>query len=234
MSGARKGELVSTGSPFAFRRSLHGARSIPSRTCYDRAMDRSSGYESVADEFLARRGCRRTRSSAIGVTQVRKWAKTLAPGSSVLDLGCGPGFPVTSVLVEEGLEVFAVDGSPSLVAAFRENLPGVPVLCEAVQTSRFFDRTFDSVLAVGLMFLLPADEQHRLIQRCDEILRPNGRLLFTSTAAPAVWKDIMTGRESVSLGAEEYRRLLADIGIAVIAEYEDEGENHYFDAVRGR
>ncbi len=192
--------------------------------------DRSSGYEAVSAEFLARRGNSSTRSTAIGVKEVRKWAKTLPPACSVLDLGCGPGFPLTVILVEEGLHVFAVDAAPSFVAAFQRNLPGTPILCEAVQDSRFFNRTFDAVLAIGLIFLLKVEDQHRLIQRFAEILVPGGRLLFTASAQPAVWNDVMTGLESISLGAEQYRELLLAAGLSVAQEYEDEGQNHYFDA----
>jgi SAM-dependent methyltransferase len=195
-------------------------------------MDRSNGYEAISEEFLARRG--RSPSIGIGVKQVRKWARTLPRGSSVIDLGCGPGFPITAVLVEEGLHVFAVDAAPSFVAAFQRNLPGTPILCEAVQESRLFDRTFDAVLAWGLMFLLQPEDQHRLIQRFAEILVPDGRLLFTSPAKPVVWNDAMTGFESVSLGAEKYRKLLGAVGISVAKEYEDVGENHYYDAFEER
>ena len=46
--------------------------------------------------------------------------------------------------------------------------------------------------------------------------------------------DGMTDLESVSLGAEQYRNLLGAVGIAVVEEYEDEGDNHYFDAVKGK
>jgi SAM-dependent methyltransferase len=197
-------------------------------------VDRSNGYEAISEEFLARRGNSRTRSIAIGVEEVRKWAKTLPRGSSVIDLGCGPGFPITVVLVEEGLQVFGVDAAPSFVAAFQRNLPGTPVVCESVLESRCFDRTFDAVLSIGMMFLLKAEEQHRLIRRFAEILAPGGRLLFTSSAKPAVWNDVMTGVESVSLGAEEYKKLLGTAGISVVEEYEDIGENHYFDAFKGK
>lgn len=191
-------------------------------------MDQSNGYEAVAGEFLARRG--RASSIGIGVKEVRKWARALPRGSSVIDLGCGPGFPITSVLVDEGLHVFGADAAPSYVAAFQRNLPGTPIICEAVQESRLFGRTFDAALAWGLIFLLQAADQHRLIQRFAEILVPGGRLLFTSTAKPAVWNDAMTGLESLSLGAEQYKKLLGAVGISVANEYEDEGENHYFDA----
>jgi len=195
-------------------------------------MDRSSGYEAVSVEFLARRGNSSTRSTAIGVKEVRKWAKTLPRSGSVIDLGCGPGFPITVVLIEEGLHVFGVDAAPSFVAAFQRNLPGTPILCEAVQESRFFDRTFDAVLAIGLMFLLKAEDQHHLIHRFAETLVPGGRLLFTATAIPAIWNDAMTGLESISLGAVRYRELLRASGLSVAKEYEDVGENHYFDAFR--
>ena len=193
-------------------------------------MDPSSGYESVSEEFLTRRG--RTPSIGIGAKEVRNWARTLPPKSSVIDLGCGPGFPITSILVEQGLDVFAVDGSPAFVAEFRRNLPGVPVLCEAVQDSSMFNRNFDAALAWGLIFLLNIEDQHRVIRRFSEILAPGGRLLFTAPASPATWIDVMTNLQSISLGAEKYRELLNHAGLTVSAEYEDEGHNHYYDAVR--
>lgn len=193
-------------------------------------MDRSSGYEDVSVEFLARRGS--GRSTGVGVNAVRKWARRLARGAAVIDLGCGPGFPITEVLVAEGLSVFGVDAAPSFVQAFRRNLPNTPVVCEAVQDSRFFGRTFDGVLARGLMFLLCPEDQRRLIKRIADIVVPGGRLLFTSRAEPLVWNDAMTGLESHSLGAEEYRKQLSAVGLSIFSEYEDEGQNHYFDAFK--
>jgi hypothetical protein len=44
----------------------------------------------------------------------------------------------------------------------------------------------------------------------------------------------MTGLESRSLGADEYRRQLSAVGVSVSREYEDVGENHYFDACKTR
>ena len=193
-------------------------------------MDRSNGYESVATEFLAGRGS--ARSTGVGVKTVRNWARMLPRGAAVIDLGCGSGFPITEVLVAEGLNVYAVDAAPSFVQAFQRNFPNTAVVCEAVEDSTFFDRAFDGVLAWGLIFLLSPREQRRLLQRIADILAPGGRLLFTSCAEPLVWNDAMTGLESRSLGAEEYQRQLLEVGLSVTSEYEDEGRNHYFDAFR--
>jgi SAM-dependent methyltransferase len=194
--------------------------------------DPSNGYEAVAAEFLAGRG--RAPSSAIGARCVREWARTLPRGATVIDLGCGSGLPITKVLVQEGLEVYGIDAAKSLVAAFRQNLPGIPIVCESVEVSPFFDRTFGGVVAWGLMFLLLPEAQRRLIRRIGDILAPGGRLLFTSCAGtePLVWNDAMTGLESRSLGGVEYRRLLSEVGLTVTREYEDEGQNHYFDALK--
>src|SRR5246127_2070988 len=160
-------------------------------------VDRSNGYEGIAAAFVS------TRSPIIGVKRVRDWAKALPRGAAVVDLGCGPGVPITEVLVAEGLSVYGVDAAPSFVQAFRRNLPNTPIACEAVQDSRFFDRTFDGALAWGFMFVLSAEDQRRLIQRIGDILVPGGRLLFTSPAETGSGTDIMTGREFRSLGAEE-------------------------------
>jgi SAM-dependent methyltransferase len=194
--------------------------------------DRSNGYERVAPRFLAGRG--RAPSTAIGAPTVRDWARTLPAGATVLDLGCGSGLPITKVLTGEGLDVYAIDASPSMVQAFRTNLPEIPIACEAVEDTSFFGRQFAGVVAWGLIFLLPADEQRRLIQRVATVLRTGGRFLFTAcgVAEPVVWNDAMTGVESRSLGFNEYRRELTAAGLTVVAEQDDEGDNHYFDAMK--
>lgn len=194
--------------------------------------DKSNGYERVAAEFLSGRG--RAPSTAIGTREVRNWARTLPHGATVIDLGCGTGLPITKVLVSEGLTVYGVDAALSLVEAFRHNLPEIPVTCESVEDSSFFNRMFDGVLAWGLIFLLLPDAQRSLIRRMADILIPGGRLLFTSPPEPILWNDAMTGLESRSLGAAEYRRLLSAADISVSSEYEDVGQNHYYDAFKQR
>jgi len=65
-----------------------------------------------------------------------------------------------------------------------------------------------------------------------DILNPGGRLLFTAVTQTAAWNDVMTGLELHSLGGEEYRRLLSKAGLLIVGEDKDEGENHYFDAIK--
>jgi len=186
--------------------------------------DDANGYESIAAEYIAGRGT----GGTIGVRQVRDWAATVRPGGAVLDLGCGPGYPITQALVDAGLQVYGVDAAPSMVAAMRVRFPGVDVVCERAETSTFFGRVFDGAIAWGLLFLLRPAVQERLIRKVARALAPNGRFVFTAPHQECEWNDAMTGRPSVSLGADRYRRLVEAAGLAMIGETEDEGQNWYY------
>lgn len=190
--------------------------------------DESNGYEAIAAEFLAGRGSTETRRAAIGVRVVEAWTKTVKPGGAVLDLGCGPGDPMTRILIDAGFAVYGVDAAPSMVMAFRARFPGVPVERNSVERSDFFRRTFDGVLAWGLVFLLPPHAQAQLIERVAQALEPSGRFLFTAPGQACVWNDAMTAQRSESLAPEAYKRLLESAGLALINETDDEGDNHYY------
>ncbi|MDF7815719.1 class I SAM-dependent methyltransferase [Hymenobacter sp. YC55] len=192
-------------------------------------MDKSNGYEDIAAIFIASRG---QAVGGIGTAAVRKWAKLLPPKATVLDLGCGPGIPIAQLLLAEGLRVYGLDASPAMVAAFRQNFPMVPVVCEAVEESLFFQRLFDAVVAWGLLFLLPAQAQELVIYKAARALQAGGRLLFTAPAQAGTWRDSLTGRQSTSLGAEHYRAIVAAASLSMEEENTDEGQNDYYQAVK--
>jgi ubiquinone/menaquinone biosynthesis C-methylase UbiE len=194
--------------------------------------DGSNGYEGIASIYIAGRGTRPLVGDAIGAAIVQKWAHAFPPGATVLDLGSGPGEPSTRILQEAGLETWAVDASSAMVAAFRERFPGVPIEQNTVEASAFFDRTFDGVLAWGLLFLLTPAAQALVIEKVAGVLNPGGRFLFTASKEPVEWLDGMTDRPSQSLGAETYERLLREAGLTWVAEAQDEGETHYYFVVK--
>ena len=194
-------------------------------------IDESNGYERIAEIYIQGRG---RAVNGIGSSTARAWAQTFKAGSVVLDLGCGTGIPVTKILIEAGLKAYAVDASPKMVEDFRQNFPDVPVVCESVERSAFFNRTFHGIIAVGLMFLLQGKIQRALISKMAAALTPGGKLLFTAPVDKVEWKDVMTEQPSWSLGAEQYKELIAASGLSIGEEYRDEGGNHYFSGVRSR
>ncbi len=189
--------------------------------------DPSNGYEAVATKLIAGR-----QQSGVGVATVRTWGRSLPQGATILDLGCGFGVPISQALINDGFVIYGVDASSSLISEFRRRFPDVNVACEAVEDSRFFDRTFDGVIAVGLLFLMSEDSQRDLIRRVGLALNSGGRFLFTAPAQSCTWTDILTGRESLSLGADAYKAIIADAGLTLVGEHSDEGDNHYYDTCR--
>ncbi len=188
--------------------------------------DIANGYDVVAAEFARRRN-----GSTIGAATVKRWAEGLPSGAAVLDVACGTGIPISRALVEAGCRLHALDASPAMIELFRQNFPGVPALAEPIETSGCFARQFDGVVAWGLLFLLSAESQPAVIARLGAALRPGGRLLFTAPSQQVEWVDVLTRRPSYSLGRDGYVAALEAAGLRLVAEYEDEGENHYFDAV---
>ena len=189
--------------------------------------DRSNGYEDIAPIFIAGR---RSNRSGVGVSVVARWSEALPEGAAVLDLGCGTGVPISQALLERGFQVYGVDASARMIAACRARFPTVAAECSAVEDSSFFERTFDGVVAWGLLFLLEAEVQRRLIGRVAAVLASDGGFLFTSPRQACFWQDAMTGRTSISLGYEAYRDALEAEGMSLAGTAYDEGENHYYSA----
>ncbi|MPY86909.1 MAG: methyltransferase domain-containing protein [Luteitalea sp.] len=174
------------------------------------------------------------RRREVGVRDVTEWAEPLAAGSTILDLGCGDGVPISEALMNAGFEVFGVDSSPKMIAAFRANLPGATAECAAIQDSAFFGRSFDAVVAWGVMFFLSTADQETVIAKVARALNPGGRFLFTAPIPMVTWEDTFAGVTfpCVSLGAENYTRLMREHGLTLVDEHSDPWENDYYIATK--
>jgi SAM-dependent methyltransferase len=188
-------------------------------------MDHANGYEEHAEAFM------RSRHPRIGQDVAREWARAFPPSATVLELGCGDGV-ISEVLVDAGLTLYAVDASPTLLRAFGERFPAAKVECATAEESTYFNRTFDGVIAVGLIFLLPEDAQRTVLSKVSDVLTSGGRFLFTAPRQACTWVDVLTKRESRSLGVEAYEGLLRSLSFEVSSGRVDEGENHYFFATK--
>ena len=183
---------------------------------------KSNGCEEAAEDFI------RKRNSLIGPAAVRAWSKTLPLGASVLDLGCGHGVPISQVLINDGFAVYGVDASAKMIAAVRGRFPDAHAECSSVEDSEFFNTTFDGVVAWGLMFLLSPGIQALVIRKIARALKRGGKLIFTSPREAVTWTDVMTKRESISLGFQAYQEILLAEALVLSGEQSDQGENHYY------
>ena len=187
--------------------------------------DPSNGYDAIADTYI------KVRSQS-GRAVIADWATSLPIDASVLDLGTGYGEPYMPVLLDAGLTVSAIDAAPSMVAAFQKRFPAVEIACEPVEESRFFGRSFDAVLAIGLIFLLPETAQQKLISKISNAVNPKGKFLFSAPIEIGTWDDVLTHRSSISLGQEAYCTLLGAAGFDLVESLYDDGGSHYYSAVK--
>ena len=188
-------------------------------------MDSATEYERNAQDYLRGRD-----ESLVGYKIVRRWANKLPTGSEVIEIACGGGYPVTKELSEAGLNLWAIDSSKTLLTEFKKRFPSIKVDCERVQDSNFFNRKFDAVITIGLIFLLPDVEQGELIKRVSSILKPDGKFLFMAPTQAGTWSDLNTGIQCSSLGHGKYQRLLNESGLIIISTMVDAGENNYYEA----
>ena len=126
------------------------------------------------------------------------------------------------------IEQLPIDSSPTLVAAFRDRFPEVPVQCDTVLESNYFQRKFDAAIAIGLIFLLDRPAQINMLHRVAEILHPGAKFLFTAPVEVGRWTDQITGLTCLSLGRSAYESVLQCAGFRLIATDEDAGHNNYY------
>jgi cyclopropane fatty-acyl-phospholipid synthase-like methyltransferase len=168
----------------------------------------------------------------VGARTADRWARSLKPNSNVLEIGCGGGIPVTKTLVDVGLNLWAIDSSPTMVKTFRDRYPDIPVECASVLESDFFQKKYDAVISIGVIFILNEEGQLKMLSRVSEILRSGGSFIFTAPVEVGEWKDVVTGQKLLTLGEDVYLAALRNSGFEEVRCYCDRGKNNYYEVKR--
>ena len=119
-------------------------------------------------------------AGALGVANHLRHA-TIAPGDSVLDLGCGAGIDSILAARQTGPEgrVLALDFLPEMLertaaAAAEAGLDNVEPLEGDIEAIPLPDASVDHVISNGVINLAP--RKARVLAECGRVLRPDGRL----------------------------------------------------------
>ena len=125
-------------------------------------------YDLIADWYWTDRG------RTVGVAEALAVAATLPAGPCILDIGCGNGVPITEALVKAGHRVVGLDTSTGMLARFRVNLPGTPVVRGDVRNCPFSHGSFDAAVSWGMMFHLRAaisPQRSKACRACSNLAR---------------------------------------------------------------
>ncbi|MGW1281519.1 class I SAM-dependent methyltransferase [Streptomyces tsukubensis] len=150
----------------------------------------------------------------------------LAPGSRILDIGCGTGRPTASTLAAAGHDVLGIDVSPVMVALAADRVPGGTFRRADIRELPLEEESYDAVCAYFSLLQMDRADQTRVLHRITRALAPGG-LLAVGTVPIDVENfdaEFMGSPIRVtSFGAEPFRRLLVESGLTVLWEH----QGHY-------
>jgi SAM-dependent methyltransferase len=111
------------------------------------------------------------------VRRAKMLTNHLAPGMTVLELGCGTGY-FTRELARSGGNIVAIDVSPELLEIARANCspPNVRYEIQNAYQLSYADAVFDSVVGSSVLHHLEIEAALREIYR---VLNPGGTMCFT-------------------------------------------------------
>jgi len=147
----------------------------------------------------------------------------LAPGSRVLDLGCGIGIPVARELARQ-FNVYGVDISPVQVERARQLIPQTEFQCADITELDFPPDRFEAVVAFFSIIHIPVEEQPTLFDAITSWLSPGGYLLATVgskawTGTEPDWRGVEGATMYWSHSdPETYRRWLSERGFEIVEE----------------
>ena len=154
---------------------------------------------------------------------LRRLERRIAPGSRVLDLGCGNGIPVARELAKRH-RVTGVDLSEVQVGRARTLVPEAEFVCADMTEVGFEPSSFDAVIALFSIINVPADEQPRVIRNVAGWLAPGGHFLAIVGKVKGTWiEESWRGVKGVAMyyshaGLETSRACVRDAGFDIVEE----------------
>ncbi|MEQ1724925.1 MAG: class I SAM-dependent methyltransferase [Sphingopyxis sp.] len=131
-----------------------------------------SGFDPQTLEFYSSEAPVYTASGKDGsFRHLEPFLALLAPGASILELGCGGGYDA-AFMIARGFEVDATDGVPEMAAKAQV------LLDRPVRTMRFdeLDATgrYDAVVASASLLHVPRGDLSDIVERIWRALKPGG------------------------------------------------------------
>ena len=137
----------------------------------------------------------------------------------ILELGCGPGIPVTRMLLEQGARVTANDISTKQLDLAESRCPQATLLPGDMTTLCFEPASFDGVVSFFTMFHLPRAEQKGILSSIYVWLKPGGLFVFNLATVDAeeIYGELMGhGMFWSSFSVEESKAMVTEVGLEVV------------------
>jgi SAM-dependent methyltransferase len=190
-----------------------------------------TGYNKIANDYLARRTCDSEDVRLLDELIVR-----LPERAQVLEAGCGAGIPVAQIL-NERFDVTGVDISEVQIDLARKNVPNAMFICQDMTRLDFPDGTFDAICSFYAIIHIPREEHGPLFLNFHRMLKPGGHALLCLGAenlTDDIEEDFFGERMHWShFDSNTYHQMLLETGFLIIwsrivADETCEDSNHLF------
>jgi 2-polyprenyl-3-methyl-5-hydroxy-6-metoxy-1,4-benzoquinol methylase len=164
-------------------------------------------YDALANEYNQKAPKHRTTTH----DRVNRVAKYVAPGSEILDVGCGVGLAL-SILAEKKFNATGVDVSPRMAELASERSPHTPVIRGDFLTANL-PATYDAIWEQALLHLFPSVTEGVIFERFRTLLKPDGILSLSTTVSETRGEGWGTKRD-YGPAPVRYRRSITEADLA--------------------
>jgi 2-polyprenyl-3-methyl-5-hydroxy-6-metoxy-1,4-benzoquinol methylase len=149
--------------------------------------------------------------------------KLLKPNSTILDIGCGTGYPISAYLTEHGFYVTGIDISEKMIEkANHLHLNNADFYVEDILKFKS-SKKYDAAIAFDSIWHIEHDKQEKVYETISSLLNSEGFLLFTHGKVDGEVVGQMFGQEFYysALDVSKVHHLLQNNGFRIISSIED-------------
>jgi SAM-dependent methyltransferase len=177
------------------------------RQVLDTVTDRNRAvYDALANEYDQKAPKHFTTTH----DRVDRVAEYVAPGSEILDVGCGVGLALS--ILSEKFRATGVDVSSRMVELARERSPHTPVVLGDFLTADL-PAAYDAIWEQAVLHLFPSVTEGVIFERFRALLKPNG-ILSLSTTVSETSKEGWEPKRDYGSAPVRYRRSITEAELA--------------------
>lgn len=179
-----------------------------------------ASYNQICNEWLAAR-------SKMPINRcIADFTKLLKANGSVLDIGCGGGYPIDVYLEEKGFCVTGIDISDKMIEKANSlNLPNAEFIQQDL-LSFSTEKKYDGIIAFDSLWHIEKEHQREIYKKLSSLAADRSYLLFTHGKQENITVGEMFGEKFyyAALDKKEVHLLLEANGFRVISSIEDYAE----------
>ena len=111
---------------------------------------------------------------------LHNFSNKLPKGGKILDVGCGSGYPIHKILLEDDatFQITGIDFSEKQLEKAKISFPCVQYSKQDIRQIEFPSETFDGIISIYTMFNIPRDEHLDVLKSLYKLLKVGGSAMI--------------------------------------------------------